>query len=117
MGLKKIGLMGTKLTMEAEFYKKPFLSSGISVVVPTGEEQRLIHHRLFSEIELGVIRDSTRDELLAIAKRMVEEDQIDGLILGCTELPLIMTEDTYDIPFFNTSAIHCEAIITFCMNG
>ncbi len=117
MGLKKIGLMGTKLTMEAEFYKKPFLSSGIAVVVPTGEEQRLIHHRLFSEIELGVIKDSTRDELLAIAKRMVEEDQIDCLILGCTELPLIMTEDTYDIPFFNTSAIHCEAIITFCMNG
>ncbi len=117
MGLKKIGLMGTKLTMEAEFYKKPFLSSGIAVVVPTGEEQRLIHHKLFSEIELGVIKDSTRDELLAIAKRMVEEDQIDGLILGCTELPLILTEDKYDIPFFNTSAIHCEAIITFCMNG
>ena len=117
MGLKKIGLMGTQLTMEADFYKKPFLSEGIAVIVPSEEEQRLIHHRLFSEIELGIFNDSTRNELLAIAKRMVEEEKIDGLILGCTELPLIMMEDKYDIPFLNTTAIHCEAILTYCMNG
>jgi aspartate racemase len=115
MGLGKIGLMGTKLTMEAEFYKKPFISEGISVVVPTEEEQRLIHDKLFSEIELGIFKDSTREELLSIAKRMVDEDQIDSLVLGCTELPLILTESKYDIPFLNTSAIHCESIINYCI--
>jgi len=115
MGLRKIGLMGTKLTMEAEFYKKPFISKGISVVVPTEEEQQLIHHKLFSEIELGIFKDSTREELLSVAKRMVDENQIDSLVLGCTELPLILTESKYGIPFLNTSAIHCESIVSYCI--
>lgn len=116
MGLKKIGLLGTSLTMEADFYKKPFVLQGINVVVPTAEEQQLIHHRLFSEIELGVIKESTRDELLAIIKRMREEQQIDSVVLGCTELPLLLTEDMGNIPFLNTSAIHCETIIKHCIN-
>ncbi|MDH3358991.1 MAG: amino acid racemase [Desulfobacteraceae bacterium] len=115
MNLKNIGLMGTKLTMEADFYKKPFISKGISVVVPSEEEQQLIHHKLFSEIELGIFKDSTREELLAIAKRMVDEEGIDALILGCTELPLILTESKYGIPFLNTTAIHCERIIKHCL--
>ena len=115
MDLKNIGLMGTKLTMEADFYKKPFISKGISVVVPSEEEQQLIHHKLFSEIELGIFKDSTREELLAIAKRMVDEEEIDALILGCTELPLILTESNYGIPFLNTTAIHCESIIKHCL--
>ena len=116
LGLKNIGLMGTKLTMKADFYKKPFISKGISVVTPTEEEQKLIHHRLFSEIELGILKDSTRDELLDITKRMVKEDKIDALILGCTELPLILKENKFGIPFLNTSAIHCEKIITNCID-
>ena len=115
MDLKNIGLMGTKLTMEADFYKKPFISKGISVAVPSEEEQQLIHHKLFSEIELGIFKDSTREKLLAIAKRMVDEEGIDSLILGCTELPLILTESKYGIPFLNTTAIHCESIIKHCL--
>jgi len=115
MRLRKIGLMGTKLTMAAEFYKKPFISKGIVVAVPSEEEQQLIHHKLFSEIELGIIKDSTREELLSVAKRIVDEDHIDSLVLGCTELPLILTEDKYGIPFLNTSAIHCESIVSYCI--
>lgn len=115
MGLKNIGLMGTKLTMKADFYKNPFTSTGISIVVPSEKEQQLIHHKLFSEIELGIFKDSTRDELLAIAKRMVDEQGVDSLILGCTELPLILTESKYGIPFLNTSVIHCESIISHCI--
>jgi aspartate racemase len=115
MDLKNVGLMGTKLTMEADFYKKPFISKGMSVVVPSEKEQQFIHHKLFSEIELGIFKDSTREELLAIAKRMVDEQGIDALILGCTELPLILTQSKYDIPFLNTTAIHCESIIKYCL--
>ena len=115
MGLKNIGLMGTKLTMEADFYKKPFDSKGISVVVPSEEEQQFIHKKLFSEIELGIFKDSTRKELLAIVKKMVDEKEVDSLILGCTELPLILTKSRYGIPFLNTSAIHCESIIKYCI--
>ncbi|MGD8981222.1 MAG: amino acid racemase [Desulfobacterales bacterium] len=115
MDLKNVGLMGTKLTMEADFYKKPFISKGMSVVVPSEKEQQFIHHKLFSEIELGIFKDSTREELLAIAKRMVDEEGIDALILGCTELPLILTQSKYGIPFLNTTAIHCESIIKYCL--
>lgn len=117
MGLKNIGLMGTKLTMASDFYKKPFIHNGMSVVVPTENEQELIHQRLFSEIELGIFKDSTRNELLNIAERMAAQDGIDSLILGCTELPLILTQDAYGIPFLNTAAIHCESIIDYCINS
>ncbi len=111
MGLKKTGLLGTRLTMKAAFYKKPFIASGISVVVPTEDEQKLIHQKLFSEIELGIFKDSTRKKLLAVIKRMADEDQIDSVVLGCTELPLILTESIDDIPFLNTTSIHCESIV------
>lgn len=60
MRLQNVGLMGTKLTMAEDFYKQPFISKGISVVVPSDDEQQLIHHRLFSEIELGIFKDSTK---------------------------------------------------------
>jgi len=117
MGLKKVGLIGTKLTMENDFYKKPFISKGISVVIPSEEEQQLINDKLFSEIELGIFKDSTRDKFLTIVKRMVDENEIDSLILGCTELPLILTENRYGIPFLNTSDIHCESIINYCVKN
>ena len=117
MGLKKLGLLGTKLTMESDFYRKPFVRDGMSLTVPTAEEQALIQRKLFSEIELGIFKDSTRDELLAIAKRMVDEEQIDAVILGCTELPLILTTEEFGIPFLNTTAIHCESIIDYCVNN
>jgi len=112
---KRIGLLGTKLTMESDFYKERLKDNGISVFVPSEPERELIQKRLFSEIELGIFKDSTRDELLGIVKRMIDENKIDSLILGCTELPLILTESKYGIPFLNTTAIHCESIVKYCI--
>jgi aspartate racemase len=83
--------------------------------VPDREERELIHHRLFSEIELGIFKDSTRQELLSIVKKMIERYSIDAVILGCTELPLILTKDEFSIPFLNTTAIHAESIVKFCL--
>lgn len=115
LGLKKPGLMGTKFTMESDFFTKPFREQGISVVLPDKKDQELIHNRLFSEIELGIIKDSTREELLLVVKRMIDRHSIDSLILGCTELPLILTRDEYGIPFLNTTAIHAESIVKYCI--
>ena len=115
LNLKKIGLMGTRLTMEADFYKKPFRDKGIEIIVPSEKERKLIQKRLFTEIELGILKDSTRDELLEIVKRMINDDKIDSLILGCTELPLILPDSKYGIPFLNTTAIHCESIVKHCV--
>jgi aspartate racemase len=115
--LKRIGLMGTKLTMESDFYKKPFRDKGMEVIIPSESEREIIQNRLFTEIELGILKGSTRNELLEIVKRMINDDEIDSLILGCTELPLILSESKYGIPFLNTTAIHCESIIKYCIQG
>jgi aspartate racemase len=115
LGFKKLGLLGTRFTMESDFFKKPFGDNEMAVVVPEKEDQELIHHRLFSEIELGIIKDSTREELLSIVKKMIDRHSIDALILGCTELPLILNKDEFGIPFLNTTAIHAESIVNFCL--
>lgn len=113
-GMHRVGLLGTKLTMSSDFYAVTFRAAGIDVVMPTDEEQRLIHHRLMTEIELGVFKDSTRQELNRIGRRLREAHAIDGLVLGCTELPLIMTEPIEGLPLLNTTAIHCDRIVREC---
>ena len=111
LGLKKVGLMGIQLTMQRDFYQKEFNKSNIALVVPTLAEQEYIHEKLMTEIELGKFLNQTRQGLLKIVERMISEDSIEGLVLGCTELPLILTRDEFGIPFLNTSLIHIESII------
>ena len=111
LNLKKIGLLGTLFTMQSSFYQAEFDQSGILLVAPSEKEQQYIHQKLMTEIEQGVFLDSTREDLLKIVKRMLVEDSIDGVILGCTELPLILTKDEFGIPFLNTTKIHVESII------
>lgn len=115
LGVRKPGLMGTRFTMQADFFQRPFRKHGMTVVVPLAEEQEFIHEKLFSEIELGIFKDETREALLAIVKRMIERDAIDSLILGCTELPLILPDEAHGIPFLNTTAIHVESIVKYCL--
>ena len=117
MKLRKLGLIGTKFTMESDFFQKAFHNVGISIIVPMKDEQQYIHNKLISEIEFGIIKNSTRQELLSIAKRMIDEDSIDGLILGCTELPMILEKDEYGIPFLNTTAIHIDSIVDYCIGN
>jgi len=114
MGLKRIGLMGTKFTMQSDYYQKAFAQNDLPVIVPKPDEQQEIHNKLMTEIELGVIKDTTRQQLLDIVKRMIKEDSIDALILGCTELPLILDKDEYGIPFLDTVSIHIDSIVKYC---
>lgn len=109
-GLKRLGLLGTKFTMESNFFGDRFSKEGITVVVPTDQEQQYIHEKLVSEIELGIFNDATRRQLLSIIMGMLDRDNLDAVILGCTELPLILSEDVLEVPFLNTTAIHVAAI-------
>ncbi|MPM13426.1 putative racemase YgeA [bioreactor metagenome] len=109
-GLKKVGLLGTLFTMQSSYYQAEFDKSGISTVVPNKAEQQYIQQKLFSEIELGVFLDETRNGLLKIVKRLISDESIDGVVLGCTELPLILTRGEYSIPFLNTTEIHARRI-------
>jgi len=115
LALKKPGLLGTRFTMESDFFMKTFGSRGMPIVVPEKNEQEFIHKKLMSEIELGIFKDSTRDDLLSIVKRMIDDESIDSLILGCTELPLILDKDQWGIPFLNTTAIHADSIVVYCI--
>ncbi len=115
--LKRVGLMGTKVTMSSDFYIRIFSRDSITVVVPTAQEQDYINDKLFAEIMYNKIVDTTRQGLLKIAKRMIDDDGIEGLILGCTELPLILTKDEFGIPFLNTTRIHVDSVVRYCMSG
>ncbi len=110
LGLKKIGLLGTLFTMQSNFYQTEFDKSGIVLIVPNEEEQQYIQNKLFSEIEHGVFLEKTRNGLLKIIQRLITDKSIDGVILGCTELPLILTRSEYGIPFLNTTEIHVHRI-------
>jgi len=115
LALRKVGLLGTKFTMQSDFYKKVCDKYKVKIFFPNEKEQDYIHSKLMSEIEFGIFIDETRDGLLSIVKRMIKEDLIEGIILGCTELPLILTKDEFGIPFLNTTKIHVESIINFCL--
>lgn len=117
LGLKRVGLLGTRFTMQSNFFAESFSVRGISVAVPSAVDQEYIHEKLMSEIERGIFTDETRAGLLAVIERMIATDGIDGVILGCTELPLILEKDEFGILFLNTMAIHVESIVTWCSNG
>jgi aspartate racemase len=113
LGVRRLGLLGTRFTMRADFYARAFAAAGMELAVPAPAEQELIHHRLMTEIELGVFRDSTREELLGIVKRLVDGERAEAIILGCTELPLILDRSAHGVPFLNTTAIHVEDVVRF----
>ncbi len=115
--LKKVGLLGTKTTMSSDFYQKVFSKKGISIIVPDEQDQDYINEKLFTEIMFNKINEETRQGLLTIVKRMVDETSIQGIILGCTELPLILTKDEFGIPFLNTTKIHVESAVNYCLSS
>ena len=110
LNLGNVGLIGTKFTMENDFFKEPFLANGKKLVVPNGDEQDYIHEKIVDELEKGIVKPETKDEFLNIISRMVEEDGIDGLILGCTELPMLIKPEDTKIRQLDTLEIHAAAI-------
>jgi len=112
LGLNRVGLFGTRFTMQARFYPEVFSRQGIVLVVPDPDDQDYIHDKYMSELVHGVFRADTRERLLAIADRLTEREGIQGLILGGTELPLIL-RDVADrtIPFLDTARIHVEQVV------
>jgi aspartate racemase len=111
LGLKRLGLFGTRFTMQGDFYPHVFSATEIALVVPQIPEQDYIHDKYLNELVKGVILPETRQHLLEIVDRMKEQEHIDGLILGGTELPLILG-DVIDrgIPFLDTTRIHVLAV-------
>lgn len=110
-GLKRLALFGTRFTMQGRFFPQVFSQAGIALIMPTPDEQAYIHTKYMDELVLGQFLPETRARLLAIAERMRKQDHIDGLILGGTELPLILGEVSGAVPFLDTTRIHVEAVL------
>lgn len=110
--LKKVGLFGTRFTMQGHFYTNVFSRQGIALAVPDEDEQAYIHDKYFGELVKGIILPETRERLLTIVDQMKEQVGIEGLILGGTELSLILRDEhARGIPVLDTTRIHVKAIV------
>ena len=108
---KKIGLLGTIFTMEQSFMKKDFIDAGIDVIVPEKADRDLIAKRILEELELGIVKESTLLEFQDIIKRMQEKDDIEAVVLGCTELPLLLNSENCPVPCLDSVEIHIQELI------
>ena len=111
--LKRLALMGTRYTMQSDFYPKVFAREGIELFVPDSHDQDYIHDKYMNELVPGTFLSETRAGLLAVIDRMTAKHGISGVILAGTELPLILRDPDHNgIPFLDTTKIHCEAAVT-----
>lgn len=111
LNMHKIGLLGTIFTMKEDFFKKPFLENGIEIVVPKDEEMEFINDKISSELEVGIVNEDTLKSFQKIIERMKEEDHIEAIVLGCTELPLLLNDEVSPVPCLDTMKIHVQALV------
>jgi aspartate racemase len=110
--LRRLGLLGTRFTMEGSFYPTVFARRGIAVVSPNNGERAWVHDRYIGQLLKGEFRDETRDGVISVVRRLREEENIDGVILGGTELTLLLSAPLVgDIPALDTTALHVDAIV------
>ena len=114
---RKVGLLGTIFTMENDFMKKDFRDAGIDVFVPDPADRQLIAKRIYEELEYGIAKDSTLREFQEIIRKMQEQYGIEAVILGCTELPLLLEPENCPLPLLDSVEIHIEELIREAMDG
>jgi aspartate racemase len=115
-GLAKVGLLGTKFTMEMEFYIKKLEENGLEVLIPEKQQTRdYVQHTLKEELGRGIINADTKRNYILIAKDLIDRGA-EGIILGCTELPLLISQDDFSIPVFDTTKIHSRAIVDYALS-
>ena len=115
-GVQRAALFGTQFTMQASLFPEAFGRRGLAIVVPNDEEQAFIHRKYMGELFVGIILDETRLRLLEIVQAMKERDGVDGLILGGTELSLILREPTAaGLPVLDTTQIHVDAAVDWLL--
>ncbi|WP_198526436.1 aspartate/glutamate racemase family protein [Halarcobacter anaerophilus] len=117
-GLKKVGLLGTKATMESSFFKDRFKNKhNIELIIPNEEEQKIIDEIIFNELVKGIISEDSRRKYIEISKKMNQQGA-QGLILGCTEIFLLLRQsDIPNLPMFNTTELHVKAAVKFALSS
>ncbi|MCQ8229621.1 aspartate/glutamate racemase family protein [Pantoea trifolii] len=114
-GVKKVGLLATAFTMEQEFYKGRLNQSEIEVLVPDAAGRKVVHDIIYQELCLGVIRDESRAQYRKIIAELVEQG-VEAIILGCTEITLLVKAEDASVPLFDTTLIHAEDAVKLALS-
>lgn len=115
-GLVKVGLLGTKFTMEMEFYRKKLEENGLNVLVPEKQETRdYVQYTVKEELGRGIINPDTKQNYISIVNDLVKCGA-EGVILGCTEIPMLISQKDFSIPIFDTTKIHSRAIVEYALS-
>ncbi|KNC05615.1 racemase [Pantoea sp. RIT-PI-b] len=115
VGVKKVGLLATAFTMEQEFYKGRLHRSGIEVLVPEAAERKVVHDIIYQELCLGVIRNESRARYREIIAGLVVQGA-EAIILGCTEITLLVKPEDASVPLFDTTLIHAEDAVKLALS-
>lgn len=113
-GLKKVALLGTKYTMQLPFFKDVLASMGIETIIPNESDIQIINDSIYKELALGIITPATKENYLQIMQKLQQEGA-EGIILGCTEIPLLIKPNDFDLPLFDTTFIHAGAAVNFSL--
>jgi aspartate racemase len=113
--LKKVGLLGTKFTMELDFFKAKLADKGIDTMIPGDDDRQFIHQTIFEELGRGLVKEETRARYLAVIQEMIA-DGAEGIILGCTEIPMLIQPQDVPVPVFDTARIHAAAAVDFAVS-
>ncbi len=113
-GIKTVGLLGTRFTMEKTFYQDALTHKGITVLVPDVQDREFVNAVIYNELVAGQIRDQSRARYVTIIEKLAERGA-EGIILGCTEIPLLVNEDDAGMPLFDTTVIHAEAALNYAL--
>jgi aspartate racemase len=110
--IKKVGLLGVRQTMSGTFYQASLAELGIQTLTPGARDQETIHDIIYAELVQNIVTEQSRQIFIGIIRKLVL-DGAQAIILGCTEIPLLIREHDVDVPIFNTMQIHCEAVVEF----
>jgi aspartate racemase len=114
-GISKVGLLGTNFTMQKDFYKGRLIQKhGLDVLIPSEEEREIVHRVIYDELVVGQIKPESRLAYKQIMGHLVEAGA-QGIILGCTEIGLLVKPEDSSVPLFDTTRIHAEAAVTFAL--
>jgi aspartate racemase len=111
----KVGLLGTKFTMEREFFTSKLKEENIEFIIPDAEDREFIHYTIFEELGRGLILEQSKERYISIINKL-EQNGAQGVILGCTEIPLLIKPEDINITIFDTLQIHSKAAVDFMLN-
>lgn len=116
--VKRVGLLGTKYTMTEDFLKDRLIKNGLNVYVPNKEEDiNEIDRVIFKELCIGKIEDNSKKYYINVINNMIKEFKIDGIILGCTEIEMLIKENDIDIPIFDTTQAHINSTVDYILKN